>query len=188
MSHELKTPLTALREGAELLQRRGRRARSPRAAQVVAIMRDNSIKLQRLIEDLLDYQRALHAAAALKYSRSSSSAVEDAYARAPARRAGQGAAPRARLAVRHRPGRPGEAALRGRQPDRQRSEVHARGRQCLGTSARLDAAKGISAARLANSAGRSCNVPKAAPTASTDRHRRDGEDDGRPRRREERLE
>jgi two-component system sensor histidine kinase GlrK len=29
-------------------------------------MRDNSVKLQRLIEDLLDYQRALHAAAALE--------------------------------------------------------------------------------------------------------------------------
>jgi two-component system sensor histidine kinase GlrK len=32
---------------------------------VVTIMRDNSVKLQRLIEDLLDYQRALHAAASL---------------------------------------------------------------------------------------------------------------------------
>ena len=29
-------------------------------------MKDNSIKLQRLIEELLDYQRALHAAAALQ--------------------------------------------------------------------------------------------------------------------------
>ena len=29
-------------------------------------MRDNSIKLQRLIEELLDYQRALHAAASLR--------------------------------------------------------------------------------------------------------------------------
>jgi two-component system, NtrC family, sensor histidine kinase GlrK len=32
----------------------------------VAIMKDNSIKLQRLIEELLDYQRALHAAASLE--------------------------------------------------------------------------------------------------------------------------
>src|SRR5258706_10948326 len=29
-------------------------------------MRDNSVKLQRLIEELLDYQRALHAAASLE--------------------------------------------------------------------------------------------------------------------------
>jgi two-component system sensor histidine kinase GlrK len=34
--------------------------------QVVSIMRDNSVKLQRLIEELLDYQRALHAAASLE--------------------------------------------------------------------------------------------------------------------------
>src|SRR5207249_2223864 len=34
--------------------------------QVVAIMRDNSVKLQRLIEDLLDYQRALHSAGSLQ--------------------------------------------------------------------------------------------------------------------------
>ncbi|MDA1118456.1 MAG: HAMP domain-containing sensor histidine kinase [Proteobacteria bacterium] len=31
-------------------------------------MRDNSVKLQRLIEDLLDYQRALHAPASLEVS------------------------------------------------------------------------------------------------------------------------
>jgi two-component system sensor histidine kinase GlrK len=31
-------------------------------------MRDNSVKLQRLIEDLLDYQRAVHAAASLEVS------------------------------------------------------------------------------------------------------------------------
>src|SRR3954471_6678375 len=85
LSHELKTPLTALREGAELLndqvagplappQRqgvgvlRGQRDTTPHPPpqrQVVAIMRDNGIKLQHLIEDLLDYQRALHAAASL---------------------------------------------------------------------------------------------------------------------------
>jgi len=34
--------------------------------QVVSIMRDNSVKLQRLIEELLDFQRALHAAASLE--------------------------------------------------------------------------------------------------------------------------
>src|SRR5881397_2674423 len=61
ISHELKTPLTALREGAELLHDE---IGGPLAAQqkrVVAIMRENSLKLQRMIEDLLDYQRALYA-------------------------------------------------------------------------------------------------------------------------------
>jgi two-component system sensor histidine kinase GlrK len=66
VSHELKTPLTALREGAELLHDQVAGPLSPPQRRVVAIMRDNSIKLQRLIEELLDYQRALHAAASLE--------------------------------------------------------------------------------------------------------------------------
>ena len=65
LSHELKTPLTAVREGAELLNDGVGGPLAPSQRQVVGIMRDNSIKLQRLIEDLLDYQRALHAAASL---------------------------------------------------------------------------------------------------------------------------
>lgn len=66
VSHELKTPLTALREGAELLHDQVAGPLTPVQKQVVGIMRDNSIKLQRLIEELLDYQRALHAAASLE--------------------------------------------------------------------------------------------------------------------------
>ncbi|HVJ24783.1 MAG TPA: HAMP domain-containing sensor histidine kinase [Burkholderiales bacterium] len=65
LSHELKTPLTALREGAELLHDEVGGPLSAPQRGVVVIMKDNSIKLQRLIEELLDYQRALHAAAAL---------------------------------------------------------------------------------------------------------------------------
>ena len=65
MSHELKTPLTALREGAELLRDEVAGALTAQQRQVVTIMRDNSLKLQRLIEDLLDYQRALHAASSI---------------------------------------------------------------------------------------------------------------------------
>jgi two-component system sensor histidine kinase GlrK len=66
VSHELKTPLTALREGAELLHDQVAGPLAPPQRQVVSIMRDNSVKLQRLIEELLDYQRALHAAASLE--------------------------------------------------------------------------------------------------------------------------
>ena len=65
MSHELKTPLTALREGAELLNDEVGGPLAPPQRQVVSIMRENSLKLQRLIEDLLDYQRALHAASSV---------------------------------------------------------------------------------------------------------------------------
>src|SRR5256885_4383175 len=66
VSHELKTPLTALPEGAELLNDKVAGPLAPPQAQVVSIMRDNSVKLQRLIEELLDFQRALHAAASLE--------------------------------------------------------------------------------------------------------------------------
>jgi two-component system sensor histidine kinase GlrK len=66
LSHELKTPLTALREGAELLNDQIGGPLAPPQRQIVTIMRDNSVKLQRLIEDLLDYQRALHTAASLE--------------------------------------------------------------------------------------------------------------------------
>jgi two-component system sensor histidine kinase GlrK len=68
LSHELKTPLASLREGAELLNDQVAGPLSPPQRAVVAIMRDNSVKLQKLIEDLLDYQRALHAASSLDVS------------------------------------------------------------------------------------------------------------------------
>jgi two-component system, NtrC family, sensor histidine kinase GlrK len=75
VSHELKTPLTALREGAELLHDQVAGPLAPPQRQVVSIMRDNSVKLQRLIEELLDYQRALHAAASLEVKSVSLSAL-----------------------------------------------------------------------------------------------------------------
>jgi len=65
LSHELKTPLTALREGAVLLNDGVGGPLAAPQRQIVGIMKDNSIKLQRLIEELLDYQRAVHAAASL---------------------------------------------------------------------------------------------------------------------------
>jgi len=66
LSHELKTPLASLREGAELLNDQVAGPLAPPQRAVVGIMRDNSVKLQKLIEELLDYQRALHAAASLE--------------------------------------------------------------------------------------------------------------------------
>ena len=66
LSHDLKTPLSALREGTELLMDQVAGPLAPPQRQVVTILRDNNVKLQRLIEDLLDYHRALHAASSLQ--------------------------------------------------------------------------------------------------------------------------
>jgi two-component system sensor histidine kinase GlrK len=55
MSHELKTPLTALREGAELLSDEIVGSLTPEQREVAEILRHNSIELQKLIEDLLSY-------------------------------------------------------------------------------------------------------------------------------------
>lgn len=55
VSHELKTPLTALREGAELLSEEVVGQLSPEQREIAEILRHNSIELQKLIEDLLSY-------------------------------------------------------------------------------------------------------------------------------------
>ncbi|MCC6611488.1 MAG: histidine kinase [Burkholderiales bacterium] len=59
VSHELKTPLTALREGASLLEEGAAGALTPQQREIVAILQANGAQLQRLIESLLDYQRAV---------------------------------------------------------------------------------------------------------------------------------
>jgi two-component system sensor histidine kinase GlrK len=59
VSHELKTPLTALREGSELLADGAAGPVSPGQREIIAILQSNSVRLQRLIEDLLHYQRAV---------------------------------------------------------------------------------------------------------------------------------
>jgi two-component system sensor histidine kinase GlrK len=62
VSHELKTPLTAVREGSELLNDRIVGEMSTQQTDVVRIIRDNTVSLQRLIEDLLSYQQHKSAA------------------------------------------------------------------------------------------------------------------------------
>lgn len=58
VSHELKTPLTALREGAELLADEVVGGLKDEQREIVNILRQNSIKLQKLIEDLLHFNLA----------------------------------------------------------------------------------------------------------------------------------
>jgi two-component system sensor histidine kinase GlrK len=55
ISHELKTPLTALREGAQLLSDDVLGSLTAEQREIAEILRQNSIKLQKLIEELLDY-------------------------------------------------------------------------------------------------------------------------------------
>jgi two-component system sensor histidine kinase GlrK len=57
VSHELKTPLTAVREGAELLRDRVAGDLSPGQWEIVRIVRENTLQLQKLIEDLLTYHQ-----------------------------------------------------------------------------------------------------------------------------------
>lgn len=57
VSHELKTPLTAVREGTELLRDRVGGELSPEQQDIVRIVRDNCLQLQKLIEDLLRYHQ-----------------------------------------------------------------------------------------------------------------------------------
>lgn len=57
ISHELKTPLSSLREGADLLADQVTGHLSQQQLEIVDILRQNGIELQRLIENLLDYNR-----------------------------------------------------------------------------------------------------------------------------------
>jgi two-component system sensor histidine kinase GlrK len=58
ISHELKTPLTAVREGSELLAEQIVGSLNAQQSEIASILRDNSVQLQKLIEDLLDFNVA----------------------------------------------------------------------------------------------------------------------------------
>jgi len=57
VSHELKTPLTAVREGTELLRDNVGGKLAPEQREIVRIVRENTLQLQKLIEDLLTYHQ-----------------------------------------------------------------------------------------------------------------------------------
>jgi two-component system sensor histidine kinase GlrK len=69
VSHELKTPLTAVREGAELLSDEVVGKLSPAQREVAEILRYQSLKLQKLIEDLLSYSASHYQGATLAMTR-----------------------------------------------------------------------------------------------------------------------
>lgn len=57
ISHELKTPLTAIREATELLNDGIGGTLSAQQAEITHILKDNTIRLQRMIENLLNYTK-----------------------------------------------------------------------------------------------------------------------------------
>lgn len=69
VSHELKTPLTALREGSELLAEGAAGPVTPQQREICTILQSNSLQLQRLIEDLLNYQGAVASVSHLELAR-----------------------------------------------------------------------------------------------------------------------
>jgi len=66
VSHDLKTPLTAVREGAQLLADGVPGDLNEQQRSIVAIIGQNTLRLQKLIEDLLNYQHASFAASAIE--------------------------------------------------------------------------------------------------------------------------
>lgn len=55
ISHELKTPLTTIREGSELLSDQVVGSLNAEQTEIAAMLRQNSLRLQKLIEDLLNF-------------------------------------------------------------------------------------------------------------------------------------
>lgn len=68
VSHELKTPLTALREGVELLADEVTGKMTSGQFEIASILRQNTLRLQKLIEDLLSFHSAQFHTSALAFS------------------------------------------------------------------------------------------------------------------------
>jgi two-component system sensor histidine kinase GlrK len=69
VSHELKTPLAAMHEGASLLAEQVAGPLTPEQSRIVQIMQGNSRRLQDLIDGLLRLQQAEHSAERIGHER-----------------------------------------------------------------------------------------------------------------------
>lgn len=69
MSHELKTPLTAIREGSDLLGSGVTGRLTEEQKEIAGLIANNTHRLQRQIEDLLNYSRSYSHPAQMEYAR-----------------------------------------------------------------------------------------------------------------------
>lgn len=76
-SHELKTPLTAIREASELLNDGIAGKLNPQQSEIMLILRDNSLRLQKMIENLLNYTETQFNASKLNISQQTLSTLID---------------------------------------------------------------------------------------------------------------
>lgn len=76
-SHELKTPLTAIREASELLNDGVAGKLNPQQSEIMLILRDNSLRLQKMIENLLNYTETQFNASKLNISQIALSTLID---------------------------------------------------------------------------------------------------------------
>ena len=67
VSHELKTPLTAIREGSELLSDEIGGPLTVQQREIAGILRENSLRLQKMIENLLHYTAVQYKKPQLKF-------------------------------------------------------------------------------------------------------------------------
>ena len=67
-SHELKTPLTAIREASELMHDGVGGTLNPQQTEIMRILRENSLRLQNMIENLLNYTELQFNASTLNLS------------------------------------------------------------------------------------------------------------------------
>lgn len=75
VSHELKTPLTAIREGSELLSDEIGGALTPQQKEIANILRESSLRLQKMIENLLNYSAVQYQKPQLELSQFSFNAL-----------------------------------------------------------------------------------------------------------------
>ena len=157
-SHQLRNPLAALLLRIELLA-----LELPEGNEEIASVRTEGKRLAQVLDDLLDLALAEHAEADLRLTDIGALAAERVAAWRPVAESQGRTAGWAAARASHRLGRPGHAVQRPGRGDRQRGEVHARGRERRGDG------------RLRRRARRPSWSPTAAPVSTDEELARIGD-------------